>query len=283
MTRRMGALMKRRSSSASGNGGCAGHTLAELMIAVALGLVVTAGAVSLYRSQRAALARANDAMQMREAGLAALTLIGQQVQMTGFVPADAPQPHPRPALFGCSGARPTGADDALACEPLSGRSDGIAVRYVADGVSTWPSSSGQPTDCLGQAPSAGSAPGEAGGVPVVNRFYAKQSGSTGEYELYCEGSGRVGTAQPLVEGVERLRVRYWTAGAQSALDASALASDQWPDVAVVDVCVLVRGAPQGQRVRYLDCDGASVLGADFRARQAFWRRIALRNNEAMSS
>jgi type IV pilus assembly protein PilW len=53
-----------------------GHTLVELVIAIALGLVVTVGAVSLYRAQRAAFGRAGDAMQIREAGLTALTLIG---------------------------------------------------------------------------------------------------------------------------------------------------------------------------------------------------------------
>ncbi|HEY1995530.1 PilW family protein, partial [Paraburkholderia sp.] len=102
---------------------------------------------------------------------------------------------------------------------------------------------------------------------------------TGESELYCEGSGKVGSAQPLVEGVERLRVRYWLAGAQSALDASALAAGQWVDVVAVDLCVLVRGAPQGRRTRYVDCDGVSATGADMRVRQAFWRRVAIRNNE----
>jgi type IV pilus assembly protein PilW len=132
-----------------------GHTLVELIIAVALGLVVTAGAASLYRSQRAAFGRAGDALQVREAGLTALTLVGQQIQMIGFVPADAPRPQGRPTLFGCSGARPTGADDNLGCETLASHSDGIAIRYVGDNVSTWPSATGQATDCLGQAISSG--------------------------------------------------------------------------------------------------------------------------------
>ena len=256
-----------------------GHTLAELIIAMALGLIVTVGAVSLYRSQRAAFGRAGDAIQIREAGLTALTLIGQQIQMTGFIPADAPQPQSRPTLFGCSAARPSGADDNPACEALASRSDGIAIRYVGDNVSTWPSSNGQSTDCLGQAVSVGDATFGAGRVLIVNRFYAKLSGSTGEPELYCEGSGRFGTAQPLVEGVERLRIRYWVAGAQTPLDASALTASQWATVVAVDLCVLVRGVPQGRRSRYVDCDGASVTGADLRARQAFWRHVAIRNNE----
>jgi type IV pilus assembly PilW-like protein len=95
------------------------------------------------------------------------------------------------------------------------------------------------------------------GVPVVNRFHAKASGSTGEPELYCEGSGKPGSSQPLVEGVERLRLRYWPAGAPAALDASALAPHQWSSVVAVDVCVLVRGARDTVQSGYVDCDGLS--------------------------
>jgi len=254
-----------------------GHTLVELVIAIALGLVVTAGVVSLYTTQRTAFERAGDALRVREAGLTALTLIGQQLQMAGFVPADVARFNNPPPLFGCSGGRPIGADDSLSCEALANHSDGVAVRYVGDSVSTWPSATGQSTDCLGQAVTSNSAALGGQGVSIVNRYFARISGSTGEPELYCEGNGKAGSAQPLVEGVERVRLRYWLAGGVSAIDASALSADQWTKVVAVDLCVLVRGAPQGRRVRYVDCDGASVVGADTRPRQAFWRRVAIRN------
>lgn len=253
-----------------------GHTLLEMMIATVLGLVVTAGAVVLYRSQRAAFVSASDAARIEETGIGALTLLGQQIQMAGFTPADTASPpsaNAPAALFGCSGARPIGADDVPGCEALASHSDGIVIRYVGDVVSTWPSASGQPTDCLGQAVGGGA----AGTAPVVNRFYAKTSASTGEPELYCEGNGKVGYGQPVFEGVERLRIQYWLANVQQAFDASALTPDQWARVVAVDLCVLVRGAPLGQRVRYVDCDGASGTGSDTRARQAFWRRVAVRN------
>ena len=75
----------------------------------------------------------------------------------------------------------------------------------------------------GGAEARGAALGEKG-VPVVNRFFARVSASTGEPELYCEGNGKTGSAQPLVEGVERVRIRYWLAGASAAIDASVAAS-----------------------------------------------------------
>ena len=259
-----------------------GHTLLEMTIAMALGLIVTAGAVSLYRSQRIAFAQAADAAQIHDAGMAALTLIGEQLQMAAFVPADMPRTFAaRPGLFGCTGGRPIGADDNLTCESLATHSDGVAVRYVADNVSTWPSTAGLTTDCLGQGIAKTDA--DAPGVSVVNRFYAKTSGSTGEPELYCEGTGKANSSQPLVEGVERVRLRYWLAGASSAMDAAQLLPAQWANVVAVDVCVLVRGAPQTLQSRYVDCDGVSALTVDVRVRRAFWRRVAIRNNEGSAA
>ncbi|CAE6823001.1 PilW family protein [Paraburkholderia domus] len=255
-----------------------GHTLVQFVIAIVLGLVVIAGAVSLYTTQRSVFERAGDAMRIREAGLSALTLMGQQFQMAGFVPADVVGFNSPSPLFGCSGGRPSGADDSVICEALPSRSDGIVVRYVGDSVSTWPSATGQSTDCLGQAVTNNSAALGGQGVLVVNRYFARVSGSTGEPELYCEGNGKAGSAQPLVEGIERLRLKYWLAGGVTAIDATAVTASQWAKIVAVDLCVLVRGAPQGRRVRYIDCDGVSALGTDMRARQSFWRRVAIRNH-----
>lgn len=258
-----------------------GHTLLEMTISAALALIVVAGAVAAYRSQRAAFAHAADAARIEATGTNALILIGEQIQMAGFVPADSAGPADSPGnngaatLFGCSSGRPVGTGGSVACESLASKSDGIAIRYVGDAQSTWLSSAGQVTDCLGQAV----------GVPgsiVVNRYHAKPSRSTGESELYCEGSGNAGTAQPLVEGVERLRLRYWLGGAAQPVDAAALAPDQWDSVAAVDLCVQVRGAAFLRRVRYIDCDGISSIASDGRARRAFWRHVALRNRMARS-
>src|SRR5260370_15278469 len=97
---------------------------------------------------------------MRDAAMTALMLVGQQVQMAGFRPADtAPRAAaPVPALFGCFAARPLGDDNAPVCESLASRSAGIVVRSVGDALSTWPDAAGQATDCLGQGAGAVGAP-----------------------------------------------------------------------------------------------------------------------------
>ena len=185
-----------------------GHTLLELSISVALGVLIVLATISLYRGQRFAYDHATETTRLRDAASTALDLIGQQVQMAGFVPAGAGNPDKSPPLFGCSPGRPTGSDAAPVCEALASRSDGIVVRYAADTISTWPSSSGSPTDCLGQI---------SAGEWIVNRYYAKASSSTVEPELYCEGSGKPGTGQPLVEGIERIKFGYWLKDGRSLL------------------------------------------------------------------
>ncbi len=171
-----------------------GHTLLELTIALALGMLIVAAALALYRSQRAVFERASDAARIHDAGVVAPDLLAQQIQMAGF--ASSANDRIDGALFGCTQAGVTGTDAASAsCESLAGKSDGMQVRYAADTVATWPTSANAPTDCLGQA---------VADAFVINRYYAKASTSSGEPELYCEGSGK--QAQPLVEGIERILV-----------------------------------------------------------------------------
>ncbi|SAK43470.1 prepilin-type cleavage/methylation-like protein [Caballeronia catudaia] len=251
-----------------------GHTLVEMTIALALGLLIVTASLSLYRAQRAAFERAADAARIHDAASTALDMLGQQIQMAGFASGHDKTASVEAPVFGCAQGRVIGAETAASCEALTGRSDGVQLRYAADAVSTWSSSAGVPTDCIGQAVSD----------PIVtNRFYAKVSASTGEPELYCEGSGK--QAQPMVEGIERIRVTYWLTGSPSALDASAVARERWREAYAADICVLVRGfATQARRrTNYVDCTGLPAYADDGRIRQAFWRRVAIRNAAATVS
>ncbi|AQH00346.1 N-terminal cleavage protein [Burkholderia sp. KK1] len=251
-----------------------GHTLLEMTIALALGLLIVTASLSLYRAQRASFERAADAARIHDAGSIALDMLGQQIQMAGFASGHDRTASVEAPIFGCAQGRVVGTEAAATCESLSSRSDGVQLRYAADAVSTWPSSASVPTDCIGQAVSD----------PIVtNRFYAKASTSTGEPELYCEGGGK--QAQPVVEGIERIRLMVWVTGSASALDASAVARDRWRDAYATDICVIVRGFTQQakRRVTYIDCTGAPVYADDGRARQTFWRRVAIRNAPAAVS
>lgn len=259
----------------------AGHTLLEWLIAAALGLVVLAGALTLYRSQRDAFARAADAAWMREAGAAALTIVGQHVQLAGFAPVDqsALRSNVTPGLFGCQGMRAVAgapADDfrcvLRASDPAD--SDGIVVRYADNAIATWASASGEPTDCLGQGVER---QGEY--AVIVNRFYVSQPPGREEPELYCFGNGHARTPQPLVEGIERLSLRYWLRGAAEPVGARSIVPAQWADVAAVDVCVVVRGRRPAVGTSFVDCDGRRAKGKDGRERLSLLRHVVVRNHE----
>jgi type IV pilus assembly protein PilW len=259
-----------------------GHSLIELLIATALGILVVGAAALLYRSQREVSSLLADAASIRDAGITALLLIGQQIEMAGFVPPDRSGNDADrfdhfdhvgigPAIFGCGPERAASGADRSACLSVPGGSDAVTVSYVDDGVSTWPSAAREATDCLGQRV------GEAGErVVIANRFFVELDDAGGP-QLYCHGNG--GNKQPVVAGIERLSVRYWLRGATAPVEAQSVATGGWSDVVAVDLCVLVRGARAVSGHHYVDCDGASVRSTDGRARQTFSRRIAVRNNE----
>ncbi|WP_176040799.1 PilW family protein [Burkholderia stabilis] len=248
------------------------HTLLEVLIAMTVGLLVLAAAGALYHAQRVAQRRAEDGFRMRDAAGTALMLIGQQIQMAGFRPLDAERASPLPPVFGCSMARVRGDGAHARCEPVRASSDALLIRYVGDAVSTWPTVSGQVSDCLGQGVGM---PGER--PQVENRFDAHVSPSTGEPELYCEGGGRPGTPQPVVSGIDQLRVRYLRRGGMQFDDADAMRVDDWRDVVAVHVCVRARGEPIRGSARHVDCDSRAVVARDGRARLTLHRIVALRN------
>jgi len=256
-------------------GRCGGHTLIELMIATALGLIVVAAIASLYRAARQFYYASADTALMREAGMTALLLISEQLQMAGFVPpgSAALANEVGAGLFGCASGYPVETGAGLSCKRDASGSDGLAIRYVDDAVATWPAETGQATDCLGQGVGPAGEP-----VVVFNRFFVATSRERAASELYCEGNGGA-ARQPAVAGVERLTFRYWIRGAAQPVSAAAVAPDRWHDVVAVDICVRVRGVRTAARGRYVDCDQAVPRHADGHARQVFRRRVAVLNHE----
>lgn len=284
---------KRRCAGCDG-----GYTLLELMIAMSIGLLVTCAVLSLYRDQRDAFERAADWASIAEAGHAALDLISVQARLAGLsVEADdmgtqppgpqhmswpqstqsmAPRPAPqffmplaeRLPVFGCHAGRPAGPADAPQCEADSRASDGVQFLSAGNNISSWPDIDGAATDCLGQALAAHSV--------SAARFFTRLSSASGEPELYCDGGGRLGNAQPVAEGVETMLLTYWLDG--TAAPQSVVSADQWPQVRALEICLVVRGQPGHVRLPYMDCNGRSVPGSDRRRRQVFRLFIALRNH-----
>ncbi|MCG1042686.1 PilW family protein [Mycetohabitans sp. B8] len=171
-----------------------------------------------------------------------------------------------PPIFGCERGIPE-REQAGRCRAVMHDSDGVVFRYAADPVATWPSKDNWPTDCLGQ---------NVTGDTIAVRFYV-QTRTPDQPELYCRGNGHDVTAQPLVDGIEQLRLSYWLAGAHAAVRASSLSEPDWRRIVAIDVCVVSRGPVTTRPTAYLDCDGNRVMPADRRVRTAWMRRVAIRN------
>jgi type IV pilus assembly protein PilW len=316
-----------------------GLTLVELLVSMTIGLVIVLATMGAYIGSAGAGRMAEAQGRMNEDAQAALSILTQQLRMAGNNPNQPNRieltrrnPVYSPivgmtttftatsfALRGCDGTftNVSGAAslDALTCTAgVNSLPDSIAVNYEADRYNTVPTSTGQPTDCTGNAlttvTATVTATNAAGtgtltvSVPyhvADNRFYIATSSAVISPSLFCKGSG--GSAQPLVENIENLQFTYGTlpaaatstvanvAGyltAAEVLTATGLAAlpddaARWNKVMSVRICVVARSelpvAPDAVSARYLRCDGQiETAPPDLRLRRSYSTTVVLRND-----
>lgn len=311
-----------------------GLTLIELLVSLVIGLIVVLATVSTYLGSSRASRVADTQGRMNEDAHAALTILSQQLRMAGNNPK---QPNrtvesPRNPIYdgstyivrGCNSkfsnitTIPAVSIPALDCAVgASTTPNSIAISYEADSYNTVATSTGVPTDCLGQSLTAQSATVTTvtvpvgGGAPVTdpagtatfyvadNRFYIGTSGVITAPSLYCKGNGNT-VPQPLVENVEDLQFTYGTGPAMGALTAvvgyldsaslltqpnlAVLPDDpaRWARVVTVRICVLMRSenpiVDNAASARYTKCDGTDETNPpDLRLRRAYATTVVLRN------
>jgi len=303
-----------------------GVTLIELMVSLTIGLVVVLASISTYLGSSRASRVADAQGRMNEDAHAALTILSQQLRMAGNNPK---QPNrtveaPRNPIYdgstyivrGCnskfSNITTAANTSTLTCAVgASTTPDSITISYEADRYNTVPTSTGVPTDCLGQ-----SLPVQAANVTTVdgtgaaivsavnyyvadNRFYIDTSGVIISPSLYCKGNGNT-VPQPLVENVEDMHFTYGAGPATGTLTAvvgyldsaslltqpnlAALSDDpaRWARVVTVRICVLMRSekpvVDNAASAHYTRCDGTDEVNPpDLRLRRAYSTTVVLRN------
>ena len=216
-----------------------GFTLIEMMIALVVGLVILAAALSLYVASSRGSQLSQIETQMNEDGILAVNLIQQQLKQAGYsrqvIPvggATVMSNYPGPAVRGCDGGFTDAgaAFDSLACTGGSG-SDAIAIRYEATLVNTQPTTDATPlpTNCVGHglndaANASQAAPAPTPPAPnyaLADNRYSVTDANT-QPMLSCQGSEKsgaanvIGTAQPLLANVESMQVLYGVANRPSA-------------------------------------------------------------------
>ncbi|MGI4857806.1 MAG: hypothetical protein ACRYHA_13025, partial [Janthinobacterium lividum] len=252
-----------------------GHSLLELLIAAVLGGMIVTAALSVYQARRDGQARRVDEARMRMDGQAAVDLLRAHTRLAGYgLSFAAGTARPLPAIVNC----PAGAWQRSSCLRSVPGSDGLMIHYRADAVSA-----GRGAGTLALLDCGGRLLPRRGTVTAAR--VAVLRGRDGESpRLHCRGLGQ-GGSDPLVEGAERLQIRYWLAGLRGPLAANAV-GDPGPAIRAVEFCVTVRGhmrvpwrgtAPPGA---YRDCERRWQPAArDGYARRTFTVTVALRNSE----
>ncbi|QOT75582.1 PilW family protein [Cupriavidus basilensis] len=240
-----------------------GFSLIELMVGLALGLLVSALAVSAFHAVQVTYRTAVDLVLLEERGQRALAILSHLVRHSGWQPVGVALPaNAPPALSGRDDCGQPGIAALPTC-PRRGvnGSDALLVRFSGSGRAQDPTLPDQTMiDCSGYALPAVSVGGSAGGAA---RAYAGESliyiaaGSDGEPQLLCRYAsrrdGRVlegsWTSGALVRGVEAMQLRYGidTDGdgkADAFLRAEELRARgdaAWREVLVVQVALVLRG------------------------------------------
>lgn len=282
-----------------------GLALAEVLVAMALGLLVALAAASLLNASSSDFLHNGANTRIDDNGRFALAIIGQALRQAGYPgePDGAAAPMPPLAVEGRDAASVASNVDGLGdVQPSINGSDALAIRYApaaiagAEGGGAMLNCAGFPAD-----------PGEW----AWSIFYIARA-SDGIAELRCKYKGENGWgSDAVVRGVDALHVLYGvdtstprdnipnlylTASGIDALDATLPASERamrphWRRVTSVRIALLLHGErgsrPGGHLGSYELLPGtdpaASIDEASLpepmqhRARRLFTATVALRN------
>ena len=303
--------MNRRAPRASQE---SGFSLVELLVAMTIGLVLLGAILTLYMGTSLAARQSHTVSRMGEDASIALETLARHIRMAGYsqpvlmaarsaVTVDGQLVQlvdsnlAGAGLKGCDGgfSSTSAAWDALTCTNASTEPDDIAVRYEGDSFNTEAAGGKSASDCLSQGVLNNAISAVNSSVQyalVESRFFISSN-----KELSCAGNGNATfTAQPLVSGVEFMRVHYGIAsdstGSQvvrfaTANEVNALGGNpdqNWGRVVAVRICLQMLSASQdqGKAVDYINCDGVLTRPPDKFLHRTFSTTVSLRNRAAIA-
>ena len=293
-----------------------GFSLVELLIAMAIGLVMLGAILSIYMGTTVAGRQSDTVSRMGEDASIALETMARHIRMAGYsapirmAPRNAVLDNGQTAQLADSnlaGAGLLGCDKgftdtasawgSLSCATSGTNADAIAVRYEGDTYNSEPitvSNLAQASDCLSQAVGKSTNSAITSSVQfalVESRFFIDDK------NLKCAGNGHASfTPQPLVSGVEFMRLRYGIAsdlaetqviGFVTATEVNALTgtSDQnWSRVIAVRICIQMvsPSEDQGKVVPYHNCDGDLITPTDKYLHRAYSTTVSVRNRAGIA-
>lgn len=242
-----------------------GFTLVEILVALAIGALLTAGFVQIFSSSKKTYLIQDNLSRLQENARFAMDFLARDIRMAGHIDNAVPA-----SVF--AGVAVDGCDDTH-CSSLQSVPPGVTPsEHSGD---TLVVSYDATRDCLGQDLSAGRPVTLAGNNTQTltnlaqNAFYVKGG------VLSCLGNGGA-SPQPLVEGVEAMQVLY---GEDTTPNNGEFIANRYlpADAADMNRVVSVRIV---LTLRTLDDHMALHKDSDFndaRIRRTFTQTIALRN------
>jgi type IV pilus assembly protein PilW len=236
--------MKRLPPGCPGGRWQAGLTLIEIMVALAIGLFLLLGILTLYANSYASYRAQQAGARLQEEGRLALTVLEREVRQAGFADI-ALESINFSEIF--SGTAITGSDGGAGTDTLT-------VSYDGD------------NDCTGNPVSGGT---------VTNTWAL--SGT----DLICTGNGSGSTATAMFSNVGDFQVLYGVdADGDQSADQYTASPASFANVVTARLCLLlVSDQPNSSSgsQSYADCDGASVTATDGLLRRRLMTTLNLRN------
>ena len=291
-----------------------GFSLVELLIAMAIGLVMLGAILSIYMGTTVAGRQSDTVSRMGEDATIALETMARHIRMAGYstpilmaarnsATVDGQMAQIADSNFsgagikGCDGgfSRTTVTWDSLSCTNSSTQPDDIAVRYEGDRFNTEAAGGDSASDCLSQGvtQNANSAANASLQYALVeSRFFVNTN-----KELSCAGNGQANfTSQPLVTGVEFMRVRYGLASDSTENQAIRFAraneintlagsdAQKWGRVVAVRICIQMvsPSEDQGKVVPFHNCDGTLTTPTDKYLHRTYSTTVSVRNRAGIA-
>ncbi len=230
----------------------AGLSLVEMMVALAVGLLLTVSVSTILSGSLQIFRMQGENARIQESSRFLMDTLGRQITQAGYAAISTDYSDLKLGFTGTPISGEHGVVATRTGERKNG-SDYLAVSFDAN------------ADCLGNASSSGT---------VRNEFFLNAN-----EELVCASGG--GTPEVLADGVEAFQVLY---GVDADGDYSVERYDaqpaDWSQVRTVRVCVVARAFSRGTSPtaqQYQDCSGVTRIAPDTRLRRVLGATFQLRN------
>lgn len=304
-----------------------GFSLVELMVAMAIGLVLLGVVGSIFIASKGVFVSSDQRSRLNESMRLVSETMGVQIRQAAYydlanTTANVPTPvtYEQAAdssvtgiipIFACSDGRVNFTSVPWSCTANSNPpgvlpSDAIAVSFqnqtssnLVLNSSLLAFSNGFGGDCAGQNPMP-TPPITGATMPVnipiaISEFFISRNvvttqggNSVNIPELSCRGNGNPGVSQPLAQGIEQMRARFYVIdsdpggfGQMTRLTDIAGVGGEWGKVYAVQLCLLTQSPANawstGLAATFTDCDGTVRPAPDTRLRKVNQLTITLRN------